>query len=838
MTGSGDDIIYAGEQYYKNKNGQYLDENGNVLEDQEDEKSRVINPNGFKILTSKDGKNIYKLYNNGDLYGKGLKGIGLQTSEDEMKKINSNVFQELKLPSQIPNPKKIIQGNNETLYVLDENDNLWAFGKNDYNKLGLSQEKQEVYTGYEPVKLDLNGKKAFKIFDLGDSLFVVTTGGELYAAGRNQEGTLGIGSRNSVDRFTEVKFNEKDLNCKNIYNITGTYFGVFMWYNDSKAEEFTEDWYSKSKFYFTGVSPFCYGTGIKKNDESCTTFRRVWYNETSGGDIDQDIKCLGGGAGTIILKKDGSLLTSGYLNYDGGLGLRAGDVSSFVSVTELSGVYFKKFWYCVSGFACVGVDENDNIWFHSRYSTEVLGDFTINYKFHKLDNVPFKSSEIQEVLCSSHNFYFLLNDGRLFACGDKTYLGLGDEVLDSSKVFYLLNGDSGIIGGVSSLFGGKSIMGDVEKSNCDKGTAYYLLFVGEDKKVYVTGNSLIMFRDNILEKSWVKIAQDVKFFDPEGTCYINNSGELFVAGENSLYLGLKENTGRVVEKFTQVSDFGKNKRFGEAVKVVFGGVNTYVLNSEGILYATGLGSFQGQSTYAGWDDNSNKNEFVEILNDVLDFDIHDGSRTGKYGRVAVGKDGTVYGWGWKQDGMLVGTGSLSPKALNNEALPKPGRTTLVKFLGEERCFAVTEDGELFICGWNKTNYYDGGRTDLHNYFVKYTELSLDTDEKVIDLAMNGTTTDLIILTDKGRVFGYGQNSSIGLGNSTDLHPIVKLDIDSISSISGGNGFFIAVKDDGTVLGTGDNSTGALGRWSNLDNVKIDGRYQTAFQWVECTELEF
>lgn len=50
------------------------------------------------------------------------------------------------------------------------------------------------------------------------------------------------------------------------------------------------------------------------------------------------------------------------------------------------------------------------------------------------------------------------------------------------------------------------------------------------------------------------------------------------------------------------------------------------------------------------------------------------------------------------------------------------------------------------------------------------------------------------------------------------------------------GWFVAVKSDGSVWGTGSNLYGVLGRWAGGER-KVSSRYKTAFDWVECPELE-
>ena len=62
-------------------------------------------------------------------------------------------------------------------------------------------------------------------------------------------------------------------------------------------------------------------------------------------------------------------------------------------------------------------------------------------------------------------------------------------------------------------------------------------------------------------------------------------------------------------------------------------------------------------------------------------------------------------------------------------------------------------------------------------------------------------------------------------------------IDKIVQIVAGNGWYIAIDKEGKVYGTGSNTYGILGRWIGIDRKQPNSRYKTAFEWVECPELE-
>ena len=184
VEGSGDNIKYAGEEYYKDKDGNYVDENGNIV----DEANKVKNPYGFKILANTGNSNLYKLYNNGDLYAKGVKSYCMNTSEEELEKINPDIFNTNNIPNEIPGASdgsvELICGCDYFCYI-DKNKDLWAIGDNNYNKFGLSSNEQIEFSPYKVKKLDLNGHKVSKVFCERFAICVVTTDGKLLLSGSN-----------------------------------------------------------------------------------------------------------------------------------------------------------------------------------------------------------------------------------------------------------------------------------------------------------------------------------------------------------------------------------------------------------------------------------------------------------------------------------------------------------------------------------------------------------------------------------------------------------------------------------------------------------------------------
>ena len=100
----------------------------------------------------------------------------------------------------------------DTAYVIDAEDNLWAWGDNQYNKLGQGNS----YLVATPIKIFENAKN---VWAGALNTYVLDTNNQLWAAGANTHGQLGQGNTNIYDNFTKVNVNGLDLNTINIVKI-------------------------------------------------------------------------------------------------------------------------------------------------------------------------------------------------------------------------------------------------------------------------------------------------------------------------------------------------------------------------------------------------------------------------------------------------------------------------------------------------------------------------------------------------------------------------------------------------------------------------------------------
>ena len=362
-----------------------------------------------------------------------------------------------------------------------------------------------------------------------------------------------------------------------------------------------------------------------------------------------------------------------------------------------------------------------------------------------------------------------------------------------------------------------------------------LCFTGNNGKIYTTGNSGLVIRDKVLQKEWKLIATNVKSFDAKNTAYIDNNNNLYIAGTDSKALGLGADS-EISQSINNYILHPDESIRGKVKEVKMTSTNTYVLTTDNELLATGYYSNNGSLSYPGWSDGKNKSEFNKLLDNIKSFAVYN-SINGV--GLAISNDGRAYAWGENYGGTNGQTdrGLLIPTEYNLKEYVNNCEDTNKLIITELRAFLVDELGNLFKSGnWtNKT--YDGGATPT-NYFSKYTHnITLNEGENIIDVV--GDNYNMLALTSAGRLFGYGYANQLGINDATaTLTETMEIPgMTDVVQITKGNGFYIAVKSDGTVWGTGTNKYGVLGRWVGSDRNSPNSRYRTAYEWVECPELE-
>jgi len=260
-------------------------------------------------------------------------------------------------------------------------------------------------------------------------------------------------------------------------------------------------------------------------------------------------------------------------------------------------------------------------------------------------------------------------------------------------------------------------------------------------------------------------------------------------------------------------------------------VGTYLITTDNKLYVTGLKGYLGFK--------EDKLEFTLLMENVTDMEI---SGSSKFIKTLDG----IYFLGWNYYGIAPGVGNGTIQIPTKITLPTGYTVANVEsmgFGGDTCSFIIMKSGnerKCFISG--ASNGRDGGRySGLSSSVSQYTELILNdlVDGEYCEKAFGLTWISGFFGTNLGNVYGYGTASGLGVNStsSVTIHPPKKLDLSNIIELSAGAGWTVAVTKDGKVYGTGTNNYGILGRWIGIDRKSPNSRYKTAFEWVECPELE-
>ena len=191
--------------------------------------------------------NTYKLYGDGTLKVLGEKttnsgytssevnAINNSWDEFDLKAINERFNNRMSLPETLTSDWYAghVYFSTGTAYVIDQNNDLWAWGANDYNKLGLGHSFLVV----EPTKI-LEGRcegkenvKASKVWAGGYNTFIVDTEGMLWACGANEGGILGQGNKKEKLKWVRISY----IEGKNVKNIEVSSSKAIIIMNDGSA---------------------------------------------------------------------------------------------------------------------------------------------------------------------------------------------------------------------------------------------------------------------------------------------------------------------------------------------------------------------------------------------------------------------------------------------------------------------------------------------------------------------------------------------------------------------------------------------------------------------------
>ena len=424
---------------------------------------------------------------------------------------------------------------------------------------------------------------------------------------------------------------------------------------------------------------------------------------------------------------------------------------------------------------------------------------------------------------------FSTKSGRIFGCGYASCLGIDDSSGIVKDPFVELNV------GINKI--------------CDYGSHSSIILEDSDGKIYMTNSSGILFRDSILEKKWVLVADNVKKFNARTysgcLAYIDYNDDLWVIGNDSCILGTGSEVNGKVERFIRLKDILVNYDIydeidGNVKDYSFSYGKMYILTKDNVLYVSGHYKTDGWAKYnfLGTTQEEDCNLPTRVLDNVDSF------MTFNYDTVAlrtIGNSKEIWCWG-VNDGNTISDWVRTPKKWDNASTYVSGanKVDLLGFKYISSYININKDNKnkLMFSGIYRSTAPNGMDENAYNCLKEVGEYG-----DITCMCFANNTTSCMFLTSDKKLYGFGNKNLMGIGSSSSeieskFVPIIfDKGAGEISSITGGNGWYIVTTDSGEVFGTGSNNFGILGRWNGADGESSSSRYKTAFEWVECPELE-
>ncbi|WP_213542386.1 RCC1 domain-containing protein [Clostridioides difficile] len=703
------------------------------------------------------------LKTNGELYG-----CGSNTQGQLGRRISTDKLEQFTL---IETDTTHICNNHCESYntlIIDSIGRLKATGQNNYNQLGLENNKTTPIESFTPTNIVIGQGNNRYIAGGSDCTFLVKTDGKVYGIGNRLNGRFGTGSDSvAASTFTRIgfEFNSTEIDYNNDFRIATTnvndYMSVFL---------------KKSNGELYGVGNNTYGQLGIGNNSTCHYFYPINIKNI------KDVIC--GLNYTLILKKDGELLVTGNTSSQKALDtktLLTSEPYRFNQVSTISNVE-KVVCSSLIVFALLG-DGRLYSTGTNTYGQLGLGDIANRDSFARVN-----INNVKEIACGISHTLILTSNGELYATGrnDEGQLGLGDNT--NRNTFTKVN------------------INNVRKVICG---AYYTLVLTNDGELYATGRNKegqLGLGDIVNRDTFTKVNIDnVKEISCglDHTLVLKNNGELYGCGSNGQgQLGLGDNTGR--NTFTKIN-------IDNVKGINAGGRSSYIYKNDGSVFST------GQNTYGllGLGDVTNRNIFTKVNIKIFDFEkITDcivnnnfnlvnnkfliPTKDTKYQHYVTSSDDFNY------NEILGSQYPVSPYA--NEVLELPFNNIKEFWMSKTHSLIVNTDGELYGCGKNTYGQLLNPLTTTS--LLEFTKLNFDN----IKQASCGNGFSYFVRND-GALFSCGLNSNgqLGLGHNNDVsEPQLITTISNVKKVMCDNNFTLALLNNNELYAQGYNRFGNFG----------------------------
>ncbi|MCF7826663.1 MAG: choice-of-anchor D domain-containing protein [Candidatus Marinimicrobia bacterium] len=400
-------------------------------------------------------------------------------------------------------------------------------------------------------------------------------------------------------------------------------------------------------------------------------------------------------------------------------------------------------------------------------------------------------------------------DGGLFSWGVNTTGRLGDGTTDTSKVPQLVMGDLSEKKVLDISAGAGSVVLTEAGEVYTMGLAYLLgtgtFTENSNVPVYVFGSGLI------LEPAQLAVSDQTMDF---GQVIVGYSDTLEVTlsntGEALLIVDTPTITGTNADDFSVINDYSMAIPGGESrtLQIKFKPQRGSGGDLTASLDLTGNGGTVNVSL-------SSNGRLIQVTQ----------LSSGSYNGLVMDEDGQIYGWGYGYHGEL-GQGTYDASRFPVETVMDgalAGKDILTIEAGGDHAIALSSEGKVYNWGYGRQGQMGIGIQAWSNVPIAADTNGVLKGKTVTTVAGGGSHT--LILTDEGKVYGWGMNSlgQIGLGYATTgtsgilLPSAVKTDGvlngKTFKAIAGGGNHSLALGDDGKLYAWGAGNVGQLGNGS-------------------------
>ena len=644
---------------------------------------------------------------------------------------------------------KRILFNYSTAYVIDAEDELWAWGANPYNKLGQGNS----FTLTEPTKIlegrvgNLENIKVKEVYVAQYNTCVIDTENRVWICGRNDYGALGQGIYDIYDNYVRVSINGTPLDGSNVKEIlmsNNIYSNdTLIVLNDGRV--FASGYNSCGEFGISNAQKqpnFIELTAFNNADQIEFVDRTVYVR------FGNELYACGNNQYGDIIGKDGNTKVTTLTKI-------ADDVKEFYITQPFSGAGFYE-----------GLDGKMYI-LNYYYLNDLSERVYVAQRNHvlKTDGSELLASEVEEIKGN-----WLLIDGNVYVTSQ-------EKVENGVKLKKAISNDN-VVSLIDGKNGASNNLNDV-----------YILKNG---KIYV--NELVQIT-RMKDISITKL-RDIK----DNISYIYGKDDNFVCVDrnNDVWENLN----------TKVSDSNIN---GNAKEIIVSGTNKYILTRDGKIYSKGSGQGGGwgdnfnHNNYTemklsnGSEINNVKSIYTGASNTFMFLtDDNDLYFTGYF-----------Y---YTLPNMNKNIRKYYPEKVQSSVLTQmKDKIDYIEYLGKSTgdgvTYIVTTDGELYTIAGD-ANLSGNGKVT-----ADFEKLELYSGAKIRDIETYNNLTLAVTQNGEVYGWGYNTHGILGDEYEVNkiYSTPVKLNLPStIKKVEMGDGFAIFITTTGDVYGIGKNEYGQLG----------------------------